>query len=43
MDKIKAGLQFVIKPWYKARDFVASHPNAALFALIAALAANFRG
>ena len=43
MDKIKALLQFVIKPWYKARDLVVKYPNAALFALIAALVANFRG
>ena len=43
MEKIKAYLQFIIKPWYVARDFIQKHPNVALFALIAALVANFRG
>lgn len=43
MEQVKSALQFVIKPWYKARDFVSKHPNVALFALIAAVAANFRG
>lgn len=42
MDKIKSLLQLPIKAWYKARDFVEKHPNVALWAFIAAVAANFR-
>lgn len=34
MDKIKAFFQMVAKPWYKARDFIADHPNVALFVTI---------
>jgi len=34
MDKVYAAFQFVAHPWYKARDFVAAHPNVALFVTI---------
>lgn len=34
MDKTKSVFQFIAHPWYKARDFVAGHPNVALFAAI---------
>lgn len=41
MDKVKAVFQAVAKPWYKARDFVAGHPNVALFVVIGLVVALF--
>ena len=37
MDKVKVYVQKVVKPWYVARDFVAAHPNVALWVVIALL------
>lgn len=27
-------IQFLARPWYKARDFIAGHPNVALITAI---------